>query len=356
MEPKPGRYDDVSVFDYNSLYPNVIRTWNIGTEDDTMLYGSEFEATGDDWRNHELSHGATPNAEVYYTQERPSMLAHAVGMFLDGRAAVRTKMKVLDKQHSDYKNLDLQQKVWKILANSTYGILGSVKTRYFNVDLAESITHGGRVALMMAVEWFEWEETKRRLKEIFNVLYGDTDSIFVQLGGVNPEDVLPQFHRDIYEWLRSRWGCKSPTIQLGFETRYRRLILAGKKHYFGQLDDGTFNGMGMDHKKRSTIPIARRILKQLFEHLIVKDEGVGFYDAWIRRLRKKVLQDPISRKQLDEFVVQQKVQQDTRARCYLCMCRSTRISRRQATRSGFPSSCATCQSSRTGTGLATRMG
>ena len=200
-------------------------------------------------------------------------------MFLDARAEVRARMKqlvadrgVAFKETAEYKNLDLQQQVWKILANSLYGILGSEKTRYFDVRLAESITHGGRVCLNLAIEWFEMNG--------YQVIAGDTDSTFTLLGGIDPKVILPEFHEWLHTQLRERWGCQNPTITLGFEKRYKRLAVCGKKHYYGILDDDTFNGMGMDHKKRVTIPIAAKLLKMMLNHLVTKKEDVKF----LRRL------------------------------------------------------------------------
>lgn len=307
IEPKPGRYEHVDVFDYNSLYPNVMRSWNIGTEDDTMVTGDELDMAGLDWRDQGLTRGATPHVDVYYSQERPSMLALAVAIFLDGRAEIRAEMEIIEaergkeaaKEFAHYKTLDLIQKVWKILSNSGFGITASPRTRYFDKRVAESITHGGRVCLDMGVEWF--------MANLFNVIAGDTDSLFTQLFGSKPEALLPMFHKEMHGWLEERWGVKNPTIELGWEKHYDILILCGKKHYGGFLRNGKFDGMGLDHKKRVTIPIARKLLKMLFVKLCKSDEPAEFYDDWLIKLRERILYAPVPTKRLEDFSIQKKI-------------------------------------------------
>lgn len=301
-EPIVGRYENVAVYDFNSLYPNIIKTWNIGTPDDTMRGPDQIdkETWGDTY-----SRGATPNDEVYYLQENPSILAKAVSMFLDQRAAVRAEQKKHEKKSKQWESLELQQLTWKILANSLYGILGSDKTRYYDVRLAESITHGGRIVFHIAADYFN------SIGKPF--FYGDTDSNFVANSDADPSSILPGLHEYLDKELKTKWGCKNPTIRMGFEKRYRKLIICHKKHYYGLLEEPDengnpeFNGRGMEHRKRKTCTFARKQLKKLFEHLLLHDEGPEFYARWIKKLKNKVLNDPISYEDVEHFVIQQAI-------------------------------------------------
>ena len=62
----------------------------------------------------------------------------------------------------------------KILMNSFYGVLGTPACRFYNPALANSITGLGRELLLWSKHWFE--------QAGYVVLYGDTDSLFVQTG------------------------------------------------------------------------------------------------------------------------------------------------------------------------------
>ena len=59
----------------------------------------------------------------------------------------------------------------KLLMNSFYGVLGTPSCRFHDHQLANAITGFGQHFLLWAKEWME----RRGL----NVLYGDTDSLFV---------------------------------------------------------------------------------------------------------------------------------------------------------------------------------
>ena len=58
--------------------------------------------------------------------------------------------------------------------NSFYGVLGTPACRFFNPALANSITGMGKEMLLWSKRWFE--------DAGFEVLYGDTDSLFVRSG------------------------------------------------------------------------------------------------------------------------------------------------------------------------------
>src|SRR5690606_7442011 len=72
----------------------------------------------------------------------------------------------------------------KILMNSFYGVLGTPACRFYNPALANSITGMGKEMLLWSKRWFE--------NAGFRVLYGDTDSLFVQSGSEDPEAALTQ--------------------------------------------------------------------------------------------------------------------------------------------------------------------
>jgi DNA polymerase elongation subunit (family B) len=155
FDPIPGRYENVAVYDYTALYPNIIRSWNIGTVGDTMFDRSAIKKS----EGAKFSTSCQPYDDVVFSQDRPSMLSIVVDIFLEGRAKVQAEMKVLEKEGKgdtpEYWDLDLIQQAWKILANSTYGVCAYPNFRFYDKRIAESITHGGRVMLDMAREWFE---------------------------------------------------------------------------------------------------------------------------------------------------------------------------------------------------------
>lgn len=69
--------------------------------------------------------------------------------------------------------LDIQQKCYKLVANSIYGCLGFSISRFYSKHLAALITRMGREALLRAKDIVSSTSGVR-------VIYGDTDSLMIQ--------------------------------------------------------------------------------------------------------------------------------------------------------------------------------
>ena len=65
----------------------------------------------------------------------------------------------------------------KILMNSCYGVLGTSACRFHNPAIANAITGFGKALLLWSKAWFE--------SSGYEVLYGDTDSLFVHAGAMD---------------------------------------------------------------------------------------------------------------------------------------------------------------------------
>src|SRR5690606_23994592 len=92
----------------------------------------------------------------------------------------------------------------KILMNSFYGVLGTPACRFSNPALANSITGMGRELLLWSKSWFE--------NAGYEVLYGDTDSLFVLSGIADAERAFEQgralaktLNADLASHIEERW-------------------------------------------------------------------------------------------------------------------------------------------------------
>jgi DNA polymerase-2 len=147
LEALPGFFSNVLVFDFRSLYPSIIRTFNIDP-----LAAARAEARpprADDLvapngARFDRAPGILPAIIARYAREREAALARG-----DATAAY----------------------VYKILQNSFYGVLGSEGCRYARTELAGAITSWGKRALHAARDHFAARGQR--------VIYGDTDSVFV---------------------------------------------------------------------------------------------------------------------------------------------------------------------------------
>ena len=146
LDSVPGLYRDVLSFDFRSLYPSIIRTFQI---DPLGLWQpGENPLPGED--------GAT---------------------FARGMAILPSLIATLHEERSQAmaaKNEPLSRAI-KILMNSFYGVLGTPGCRFFDARLPTSITRRGHAIIERARAFF--------VERGLTVLYGDTDSLFVHLEG-----------------------------------------------------------------------------------------------------------------------------------------------------------------------------
>ena len=272
LEPMPGLFPNVAVFDFRSLYPTIMRTFNIdplaharsgaggrpGGEGETAERGTDAEAE-------ELI--IAPNGAVF-SREKGILSEIIAGYF----AARRRAMDAGDEEASY---------VYKILMNSFYGVLGTSSCRYGLSELAGAITSFARKWLMFSQEWF--------CQKGYRVLYGDTDSLFVETGlgdGAGYETFLSwgkncsqEINAAIRERIRAEYRLES-FLELRFEKPYRRFMIpplrgasgngrGRAKGYGGFLLDSegglSVEVKGMEAVRSDYTPLARRIQLELLE-------------------------------------------------------------------------------------------
>ncbi len=250
LEPRPGLYENVLVFDFKSLYPSLIRTFQI---DPLGLLGPQ-EATADAI--------VAPNGAAF--RRRRGVITELLDeLFPKREEAIRRGDKV-----ASY--------AIKILMNSFYGVLGAPSCRFHNPRLANAITGFGRALLL---------ESKERIEAGGRaVLYGDTDSLFVESGTGDPgaaealgRELAQRLNDDLAQQIRTTWGVDS-RLELEFEALYLKLFLptvrhgkeGARKRYAGLVRGAGEPRVvltGLEAVRRDWTDLARRVQRELYERL-----------------------------------------------------------------------------------------
>jgi DNA polymerase-2 len=265
LEPMPGLHEDVSVFDFKSLYPSIIRTLNI----DPLGYVADVPADAD----------LIVAAGAAFRRE-PGILPGMLDDLFPRREAA--------KRVGD----GVASQAIKILMNSFYGVLGTPACRFYNPAIANAITGTGRELLLWAKAWFE--------QRGFTVLYGDTDSLFVQAGTADVEGVelAAALTGELGRYVRSRWGVAS-RLELEFEKRYSKLFLPSMRHsaggarkrYAGMLADGEVEFVGMEVVRRDWTALAKDVQRELYQRLFTGAQVDAYLAEIVRRLRAGEMDD-----------------------------------------------------------------
>jgi len=215
MDSIPGLYDNVLVLDYKSLYPSIIRTFNV----DPM---GLIEGLID----HKLQRDDPIKGfdGAYFSRDK-----HFLPDIIESLWQAR------DKAKKD-SNSALSQAI-KIIMNSFYGILGSTGCRFFDPRLSGSITKRSHELLKITKQWIEAEG--------FSVIYGDTDSIFVHIG----KDKSQTQSRDLGIKLQKLINQKMDALLLDEHNVTSQLEIEFETH-FTKFFMPTIRGLEVGTKKR----------------------------------------------------------------------------------------------------------
>ena len=230
FEPKAGVYFDVLVLDFASLYPSIIKVYNVGYETVNCPH-----KMCQDNKKGDLEH--------WICKIKKSLESEVVGALRDLRVGwYKKKAKVKSKYQSWY---SVVEQTIKVIMNASYGVFGSDIFPLYCPPAAEMVTSIARHII---------SETAKKAEEMgIEVLYGDTDSIFV----VRPKD--ERLIEELVEWVEK-------TFQIDFEKdkEFKYVCLSSrKKNYLGVFKDGRVDVKGMTGKKKHT----PKLIKDAFEEV-----------------------------------------------------------------------------------------
>ncbi len=261
-EPTPGLYKDVAVFDFRSLYPTIISSHNISP--DTIEYGKDSED------------GVLKGFS--FTKERKGFISTVIENVINRRQRV----KELARKTSDDKTLEARQLALKTIANSIYGYYGFFGARWYNIDCAKAITAYGRHHIQDAIG---------KAKEAgLQVLYSDTDSIFIALNGKKISEVL-DFVERINEGLPGIMGLEYEGLyKSGIFVATKGTETGAKKKYALMGESGKMKVRGFEAVRRNLSPIAKETQENVLRMILngeAAENAADYVKEIIRKLRSK---------------------------------------------------------------------
>ena len=150
----PGFYTWLVSYDYRSLYPSIMMTFNTSPEV-KVIKPIDYVLTEEE-RKYLIESPWDHNGryKVYFRKDKEGIVPQVTRLLFDGRASLKNKMKAAKKagDHEMTAIYDMMQKVYKVLGNSLYGLLGSNFFPLYDVDNAASITAYGRNLIKYTIE------------------------------------------------------------------------------------------------------------------------------------------------------------------------------------------------------------
>lgn len=293
-DPILGINKNVAVADFKSMYPSIIRTFNMSPE-------SKGEANGE---------GCTcPETKIKFKNEPDGILCIALDNMGKARKVWSDKKDKAEPESEEWYEASRLSMAIKVISNSFFGCILNEYSRFFDKEIGESITTTG-VHLI-----------KRTIQEAENygmrVLYSDTDSCMVDYKGLDFQQFVNKCNKEVYPQLIKEWGCTRNFLSLEFEKEFSWIVFSSdgegeaiKKRYVGIYK--TFGGkpvynpkpksQGMSTKRGDSIKLARDLLNTIITMLCQEKHDSFEYEKLITEFRERVLRGTITA----EDVVQSK--------------------------------------------------
>ena len=256
LEPRTGIHHHVKGYDFASLYPSIMNASNISQETVEVLEEekSHLIAGAVDWGESKVKIAITGCTASFDTRVE--------GVTKGTMLQLISRRKQVGKQ-------TMQGWALKVLANSLYGAFGArTATLYFR-ECAESVTTVGRwliTSLSSIIQGVLKAE----------VLYGDTDSVFVgNRDNIRGIPITSDKFDDTLLTIYRRIMSFTPFGEIGLEPddhEYVSLILIKKKHYAGLLPGGKLKEKGMATVRKSTCQFVRDFCRE-FTMRLLETEG-----------------------------------------------------------------------------------
>ena len=353
LQPNPGIYLNhaITVLDYTSLYPSSMISENLSHDTYIMeekynnLPGFDYlDITHDvyDWINIKIKSkgkkkvGQKTCRFVQFKDNKKGLIPQILQQLLTARKSTRKKIlyktvkdnkgnefsglydekenliivKTVDGEIMEFEKdnvvsckdtynefekevLDGLQLAYKVTANSLYGQIGARTSQIYLKDIAASTTATGRNLLHLAKE-----KTEERF-EGSKIIYGDTDSIFINF---NPKD-------EEGNPLKNKEGLKrsielgveaekyiqqflKPPHRLEYEKTFWPFILFTKKRYIGDKYEFDVNkykqtSMGIVLKRRDNADIVKHIYGGIM-NIIMKEKDIPKSIKFLNQELKKL--------------------------------------------------------------------
>jgi DNA polymerase I len=260
LKPKPGVHENVAVLDFKAMYPNIMITENLSP--DTYVSPSEPEPSG--------GVNIAPEVKHRFCKEPAGFYKEVLSSLIGVRDEIRLKMKKLDSKSSEYRVLDARQKAVKVITNASYGYTGWIGARWYVRPVAEAATAWGRHSILYTIELAK--------KIGLEVIYGDTDSVFVKY---EPDKV-----EKLSEVVTEKFGLEMKPDQV----YVRILFTEAKKRYCGLLPDGRLDTVGLEVVRGDWAAVAKNVQKGVLEIILEEknpQKAAKFVSQFISDLREK---------------------------------------------------------------------
>lgn len=304
LETHPGLFENVSVYDFSSLYPSIMISLNLSKDTITKDL-KDFDPQTDVKINTTL-----------FTTKKKGIIPQLSLLLLNERNKLKKRKMQFNGGSQEFRILNDMEMVFKASCNALYGVLGHPGFILYDQRVASAVTFVAREILRFVKAKAE--------EQGYTILSGDTDSLFCQIKANDFEETIKKskdlqdlFNKAIPEFLEK--FTKSPNLlekhnmQIVFEKSFSKLLLSSaKKKQVGFLK--FFKGKilkeeelyikGFEAIKGDCPTYFKKVLIGLYKNILNNYGNVKKLREFVDRikidLKKQPIEDLIVRKKMSK--------------------------------------------------------
>jgi DNA polymerase-2 len=274
-QPPVGLHRDVAEIDFISMYPSLMRHFNISPE----LVGKN--------------------------SDEPGLIPKTLGPLVDKRVFLKRALMTLPKEHPDYKRFKAYASAHKWLLVTCFGYLGYKNARFGRIEAHEAVTAMGREILLQAKETAEGMG--------FNVLHMYVDGIWINKVGCKTVQDFDALLVAIHERTGLPIALDGIFRWIAFLPSKQDARLSVANRYFGVFQDGSTKERGIELRRQDTPLFVAKVQRKILNILSQAEDArdLPFYLPEIQTLVNKNLEALRRGKiPLEDLVVRQRLSRE----------------------------------------------
>jgi DNA polymerase elongation subunit (family B) len=252
FSPQVGLHENVACIDFESMFPNIIVRKNVS-----------YETVGPDG----------------VSTEKPGFMGLFTQRFLERRLRFKHLRAHYPIDSREWMWCQQRQSSLKLMLVVVYGYSGCYANRFANVRVFQEINRQARIGMVQALNIC--------LNRGFEVIYGDTDSLFVK---------SPDASRDDYLRLTAEVS-EATGLPMGLDRHFRFLVLLNSstdprmvaaRRYYGKLMDGSLFYRGIELRRHDTPPLFKEMQRRMMETLFDAEDAAQVLESQLPRVLELV--------------------------------------------------------------------
>jgi len=273
LEPIPGLYEKIAIFDFTSSYGSVIVTYNLSKS--TLLEKNEKD-----------SYSIEIGGEIVSFSKKPGFFPEMLKDIIIRRKKFKSELKSSSTEDAVKR---ARSNAFKLLANAAYGYQGFFGARYYCREAAAATAAFAKKSIKDAIENIN--------KEGYKTIYSDTDSIAFLLNK-KTEEQTKEFLNKLNEKLPG-------IMELELEGFFKRGLwvttrggeIGAKKKYALVDEKGKLKIRGFETVRRDWCTLARQVQNKVIR-LILEDGNESHALNFVKETIKKIKERKISKEEL----------------------------------------------------------